>query len=103
MDESNNQESLSSSSSVANESLTAAPGLDNEESRQAELASISLALSSVEASLREKESMIEQFVQQENYDEADKIQVDLDAFLEHKRKLIQRAEELGSSESELLS
>jgi len=102
MDESNNQESLSSSSSVANESLTAAPGLDNEESRQAELASISLALASVEASLREKESMIEQFVQQENYDEADKIQVDLDAFLEHKRKLIQRAEELGSSESELL-
>ena len=108
MDESNNQESLSASSlllvdSVANESLTAAPGLNNEESRQAELASISLALSSVEASLREKESMIEQFVQQENYDEADKIQVDLDAFLEHKRKLIQRAEELGSSESELLS
>lgn len=108
MDESNNQESLSALSllsvdSVANESLTAAPGLNNEESRQAELASISLALSSVEASLREKESMIEQFVQQENYDEADKIQVDLDAFLEHKRKLIQRAEELGSSESELLS
>jgi hypothetical protein len=67
----------------------------SEESRQAELASIALALSSVEASLREKELLIEQFVSQENYDEADKIQVDLDSLLAHKESLIRREEELN--------
>ena len=67
----------------------------SEESRQAELASIALALSSVEASLREKELLIEQFVSQENYDEADKIQVDLDSLLAHKESLIKREEELN--------
>jgi IgA-specific serine endopeptidase len=67
----------------------------SEEARQAELASIALALSSVEASLREKELLIEQFVSQENYDEADKIQVDLDSLLAHKESLIRREEELN--------
>jgi len=108
-DDSNNQVLSSLSFSVGGDDATSesaavsdvAQGQDHEETRQAELANISLALSSVEASIREKESLIEQFVQQENYDEADKVQVDLDAFLEHKRKLIQRAEDLGSSESEL--